>query len=106
MADRLRAAFSAQTRGRNTPVASAKPATVPVGSWLWTALVVKAVPLVPSETTAVPGVTPSPSPAAMLSPGAGREADSVRGLADHGVRGSDRRQPEVVTERRPDQVSR
>ncbi len=68
MATRLRAPFRVQTRGMNSPVASANPATVPVGSWVWLVLRVNAVPLVPRETTAAPADTPRPRPAAMLSP--------------------------------------
>ena len=67
MATRLRAPFRVQTRGRNSPVASAKPATVPVESRLCRVDLVYAVPLVPTETTAVP-LSPKARPAAMLSP--------------------------------------
>ena len=90
VADRFRAAFSVQTSGRNAPVASAKPATVPVGSWVWCGLVVKAVPLVPSETTAVPGGQPEAEARRHVVSGARSEPDAVRRLADHGVRGGHR----------------
>ena len=49
-------------------MASANPATVPVASCVEFSLRVKAVPLVPSETTADPDSSPRPRPAAMLSP--------------------------------------
>ena len=50
----MRAAFSVQTRGRNLPVASAKPATAPLGSCVGVSETANAVPLVPSETTTSP----------------------------------------------------
>ena len=50
------------------PVASANPATAPVGSAVATALDAKTVPDVPSEITTSPGRRPSANAAAMLSP--------------------------------------
>src|SRR6185369_11112131 len=50
------------------PVASANPATAPLGSEVGLSLTVYAVPEVPSDRTATPGRSPRPSAAAMLSP--------------------------------------
>ena len=74
VATRFRAPFNVQTSGRKPPVASANPATTPEPSWVWSSLGVKTVPLVPSDTPAVPGRSPSPRPAAMLSPVPGASA--------------------------------
>ena len=104
VATRLRAPFRVQTRGMNSPVASANPATVPVGSWVWLVLRVNAVPLVPRETTAAPADTPRPRPAAMLSPVPGGQGHTGRGVADDLGRGGHPRQFELVAESPGDQV--
>jgi hypothetical protein len=67
-ADSTRAALSVHTSGRKRPVASAKPATRPLGSSLGAEWTAKTVPLVPIDTTTSPGLAPSPSAVAMLSP--------------------------------------
>ena len=64
----MRAALSVQTRGKKRPVASAKPATAPLGSCVGVSDTAKAVPLVPSETTTSPGYAWTPSAAPALSP--------------------------------------
>ena len=64
----MRAAFKVHTRGRKFPVASAKPATSPLGSLVAILETAKAVPLVPIDTTTSPGCAPTPSAAAALSP--------------------------------------
>ena len=64
----MRAAFNVQTRGKKRPVASAKPATAPVASWVGVSETAKAVPDVPSETTTSPGCACTPSAAPALSP--------------------------------------
>ena len=68
-ASSTRAAFSVHTSGRNRPVASAKPATMPVGvARLGRSATAVTTPDVPIETTTSPGPAPSPSAAAALSP--------------------------------------
>ena len=62
------AAFSVQTSGRNCPVASANPATSPLGSEAAVLATAYAVPDVPAEITASPVRSPTPIAAAMLSP--------------------------------------
>jgi len=49
-------------------VASANPATMPEGSAAGRSETANTVPDVPTETTTSPGLAPSPSAAAMLSP--------------------------------------
>ena len=51
VATRFRAPFKVQTSGRNSPVASANPATTPELSWVCSPVSVNTVPLVPSETS-------------------------------------------------------
>ena len=53
VAARLRATLTVQTNGRNPPVASAKPATTPDGSWVCCGLRLKTVRLVPTDTPAL-----------------------------------------------------
>ena len=62
------AAFNVQASGRKFPVASAKPAISPLGSWVDIEETAKAVPLVPSEITKSPTAAPKPSAAPALSP--------------------------------------
>src|SRR5437764_530542 len=61
-------AFKVQTNGRKRPVASANPATAPVGSAVGRSATAYTVPDVPIEMTTSPGCSPSPRAAAMLSP--------------------------------------
>ncbi|CAB4587730.1 unannotated protein [freshwater metagenome] len=67
-ASKIRAALSVQTSGKKRPVASAKPATAPLESWVGVSETAKAVPLVPSEITTSPGCDCRPRAAAALSP--------------------------------------
>ncbi|CAB4543018.1 unannotated protein [freshwater metagenome] len=64
----MRAAFSVHTSGKKRPVASANPATAPLGSCVGVSETAKAVPLVPRETTTSPGSACTPSAAPALSP--------------------------------------
>ena len=57
-----------QTKGRNSPEALAKPAMVPVESWVAVSETAKTVPLVPRETTTSPAFARTPNAAAALSP--------------------------------------
>src|ERR687886_732486 len=70
-ASSTRAALSVTTIGRNRPVQSANPATLPLGSVGATSLETNTVPEVPIETTTSPGSAPVPRPAAALSPAPG-----------------------------------
>ncbi len=100
MASSTRAAFSVQTSGRNRPVASANPATMPDGSATGDSHTAKTVPEVPMETTTSPGPAPTPSAAAVLSPvpgpssapdsvcPAGSDAPRTRGTPRHVPEGS------------------
>ena len=67
-ASSTRAALRVQTSGRNRPLASANPATMPEGSAAGRSETANTVPEVPTETTTSPGLAPSPRAAAMLSP--------------------------------------
>src|SRR5580693_212572 len=68
MASRTRAPFRVQARGRKRPVASAKPAIMPVGSATGLSTTAATTPDVPMETTTSPGPAPTPRAAAALSP--------------------------------------
>ena len=57
-----------QTSGKKRPVASANPATAPLGSCVGVSETANAVPLVPSETTTSPGWACTPRAAPALSP--------------------------------------
>ena len=65
------APFSVHTSGSCRPVASAKPATSPDGSWGAVSLTALTTPDVPSDTMQSPGPAPTPSAAAALSPAPG-----------------------------------
>ena len=67
-ASSTRAAFSVHTSGRCRPVASAKPATIPVGSTTSIVVTAETTPEVPIETTTSPSWAATPSAAAALSP--------------------------------------
>ena len=74
-----RAAFSVTAMGRYSPLASAKPATVPLGSATAREATENTVPLVPTDTTTSPGSAPRPRRGGRVVPGAGTEQDAVPG---------------------------
>ena len=76
-ASSTRAALSVQTSGRNAPVASANPATMPVASAVGAAEIAETTPEVPIETATSPGRMPKPSAAAALSPAPGPRMDAA-----------------------------
>lgn len=104
VATRFRAPFKVQTSGRNSPVASANPATTPELSWVCSPVSVNTVPLVPSETAPNPRVSPRPNPAAMLSPFR-REGHAVWSGADDLVRCGHPRHCQVVADAELDEIT-
>ena len=94
-----RAALSVVTIGRRAPVASAKPATVPLGSASSVSVTPKTVPLVPRDTATSPGPSPRPRAAPALSP---VPAPTLRPDAGDGAA----RQGHVGVERAHDGVGR
>ena len=74
-------AFSVHTSGRNRPVASAKPHTLPVGSATGSRATVNTVPEVPSDTATSPGLEREPQRGRHVVAGAGGD-DRAAGTPD------------------------
>src|SRR5690625_37340 len=99
---RIRAALSVQARGRNRPVASAKPLTIPVPSATGSSTTADATPDVPIEPTTSAGCVSSASAAAVLSPVPGAIAVprcSPTTSAGSGIRGKRKSRPSARSAR-------